>query len=269
MPDSDSKISTPQLSEPAQSKLRLTRPHALIKRTLERKEEKDQWGYVRQPAWKGVDVRVSKAAKRNALIVLDRLFKALEKDGIEVRMLDDRYDSSGTFAVRDHHDKVQLYVTEENKKVPHSPTTDELRYKNEHPYSSRIPKFDSVPTGRLQLVPGGTVDLSSEEALAKLIAKATDEVLRLLDEAADRRKVAETERRHEWERQEQERNEKARVEAFFKAAAAYRQYRDVMDYIEEVRRFGRAPDNQREEGQTLEDWLQWAECHARSIHPLA
>ncbi len=198
-------------SESKTSKLRLLRPHELIKRTLESKEEKDQWGYVRRPAWRGVDTRVSKLSKRNALIVLDRLFKSLEREDIQIRVFEGSYEKDGTFAIRGHYDKVQLHVEEEHKKVPHSATAEELRYKKEHPYSARIPKFDSVPTGTLVLVPGGVVDLSSEDALAKLIAKATTEIIQLLDKAAEQREIADAQRRRESERQRQEQEEKARV----------------------------------------------------------
>jgi hypothetical protein len=250
------------------SKLRLQQPHKLIKRTLETKEEKDQWGYARRPTWRGVDIRVSKAAKRNALIVLDRLFKSLEQQDIQVAVFDGHYEGDGTFATRGH-DKIQLYVEEEHKKVPHSPTEAELRYKKEHPYSARIPKYESVPTGKLNLVPGGVVDLSCEEMLSKVISKATDEVCQLLDAAAEQRRKAEAERRREADRQRQEQEEKSRVEALVKATAAFRQYRDMIDYIEEVRRFGKAPENQRKEGQSLEEWLRWAEWRARCIHPFA
>lgn len=254
---------------PSKAKLRLTRPHKLIQRTIESKEVKDKWGYVSRPAWQGVDVRVSKGAKRNALIVLDRLFKALEKRGIEVSVFEGgRYDTNGTFAVRDHYDKVQLFVTEDNKKVPHEPTAAELRYKEEHKYSARIPKYDSVPTGVLRLTPGGIVDLTSEETLGKLVDKATDEVVQKLDEATEHRKVAEAERRRQMRRETEEREEKARAEALIEASAAFRRYREMMDYIEEVRRFGSAPDNQRKEGQSLDEWLKWAERRARCMHPL-
>src|SRR5262249_31765021 len=151
-------------------KLRLTKPHSLIRRTLDLKVEKDMYGYERRPSWPGVDVRVSKPAKRNALIVLDRLFKELEKRDVEVSVIDGGYNANGTYAIKNRDDKVQLYVTEEYKKVPHVPTAKELREKDE-PFASRIPKNDSVPTGKLTLVPGGVVDLSSEETLAVLIAK--------------------------------------------------------------------------------------------------
>ena len=162
-------------------------------------------------------------------------------------------------------DKVRLQVTEEQKKVPHEPTAKELREKEAYPHSRRIPKFDAVPTGKLTLVPGGVIDLSSEEALGQLIEKATRDVLQLLDEEQRRRELEEAEQRRAWEKQQREQNEKARVDALYKAAAEFRQYRDLMEYIEEVRRFGKAPANQRQEGQSLEEWLKWAEwCTADS-----
>jgi hypothetical protein len=41
-----------------------------------------------------------------------------------------------------------------------------------------------------------------------------------------------------------------------------------MAYIEEVRRFGRVPADQWKEGQSLEEWLAWANWRARQLHPL-
>lgn len=249
-------------------KLRLTRPHPLIQRTIDSKVEKDAWGNERRPSWPGVDVRVSKPMKRSALIVLDRLFKALEKRDVEVSVLVGGYNATGTYAIRNRQDKVQIYLSEAYKKVPHIPTAKELRDQQESPYSCRIPKHDSVPTGKLSLVPGGVVDLTSEETLSALVAKATDDILRQLEQERERREAAELARSREWERQRREQEEKARVESLHKAAAAFRRYREMMDYIEEVRRFGRVPENQRIEGQSLDDWLGWAEWQARMIHPI-
>ena len=58
------------------------------------------------------------------------------------------------------------------------------------------------------------------------------------------------------------------MEAMCKAAAALHQYRLLTDYIEEVCRFGRVPDNQLRDGQTLEEWLTWAAWQAQWVHPL-
>jgi hypothetical protein len=248
-------------------KLRLQRPHRLVQRTMDLKPEKDAYGYVRQPAWPGVDIRVSKSAKRNALIVLDRLFKALEKVDVKVDVLQQNYGANGTFAVRDQ-DKVQLHVSEAHKKVAHEPTAKELREKERYPTMSRIPKWDDVPTGKLTLNPGGVIDLSSEAALGRVIAKAVDDIIQRLDVEREGRLAAEAARRREWQRQQEEQAEKTRVEALYKASDDLHRYRLLMDYIEEVRRFGRVPEDQLKDGQTLQEWLQWAEWRARIVHPL-
>jgi len=265
-----SKPTTPQPEITAaglpESKLKLLKPHELIRRTLDIKVAKDRWGYTQHPSWTGVDVRVSKAAKRNALIVLDRLFKALETREIKASVNTGGYGESGTFAVRGS-DKVQVYVTEEHRKVPHIPTAKELKDAAE-PFGRRVPKTDSVPTGNLTLVPGGIVDLSSEDHLARLIEKAVADILSQLDLLRTRREAAAQEQHRAWERQKEEQQEKARIDALHGASDALRRYQDMMQYIEEVRRFGRVPDNQRKEGQSLEEWLQWAEWQARRIHPL-
>jgi hypothetical protein len=265
--DNTKPIVDTNTQSPTEVKLRLNKPHLLIQRTLDIKVEKDPYGYDRQPRWPGVDIRVSKSSKRNALIILDRLFKTLEKRDVEISVMDGGYNANGTYAIRDRDDKVQLYVEEEHRKVPHVPTPKELREK-EGPFAPRIPKNDSVPTGKLTLVPGGVVDLSTEETLALLIAKAVDEIVHILDEQQARRKAAAAQQRREYERQKQEQEEKVRVESLHKAATAFRRYREMMDYIEEVRRFGRVPDDQGKEGQTLEEWLQWAEWQARIVHPI-
>lgn len=249
------------------ARLWLSRPHALIKRTLEIKVERDQCGYSRRTVWPGVDVRVSKEQKRNAFIILDRLFKALEQRDVKPSVTEGEQGELGTYAVSGR-DRVKIYVEEQYKKEPHTPTAKELREKERYPHLSRIPKYDSVPTGLLTLVPGGVVDLASEDALARLIDKAVDDIIRRLEVERNQRERAEAERRKEWERQRQNQEEKARIEALYKAADSFRWYRDMMEYIEEVRRFGRVPDDQRKEGQTVEEWLRWAEWRARSVHPL-
>jgi hypothetical protein len=255
------------IASTSDTKLRLSRPHALVKRTLEIKVEKDEYGYRRRAAWPGVDVRVGKEQKRNAFIILDRLFKALEQRDVKPSVTEGEQSELGTYALNGR-DRVKIFVEEQFKKESHQPTPKELREKERYPHLSRIPKHDSVPTGVLTLVPGGVADLSSEEALARLIKKAVEDIIRQLEVERNRRELAEAERHKEWERQRENQEEKARIEAFCKAADSFRRYREIMEYIEEVRRFGRVPDDQRKEGQTLEEWLRWAEWRARCIHPI-
>lgn len=248
-------------------KLRLTKPHPLIRKTqeMEQRRKRDEWAYLSRDPWPGVASSVSKGRKRVALAVMDRLFKALEAEELTVDLRDGP-PRHGVYAI-DGQDKIPLDITEEHCEVPHEPTQQELKRKERDPYY-RIPKRDVVPTGQLILSPGGRVDLSSQEALDVVLAKAVAEVKQQLDEARARREAEAQRREEEWRRQEEQRAEKARVEALHQAAKDLHQYRLLMDYIEEVRRFGRVPDDQRKEGQSLEEWIRWAEWKARCIHPL-
>ena len=126
--------------------------------------------------------------------------QGMDERGVEACVID--RDPPRTRHIRrsDRDDKVQLYITETCKKVPHVPTAKELRDKD-RPFAARVPKYDDVPTGKLTLIPGGVVNLSSEETLAKLIAKAADDVIQLLDQAKSRREAALAQQRQQYERQ--------------------------------------------------------------------
>lgn len=273
--------SEPALVQEAKStqKLRLTKPHRLIQRMLEKETPKPaDYGYYRHaPSKPEVDIQVSKAERRNALIVMDRLFKALEARDFKIEVTEGggyRHgsygnDAAGTYATSsDGRDRTRVSISEEHKKVPHVPTAKELKEKELHKYGPAIPKYDNVPTSKLTLSPGGVVDLSSETAVGRVVQKAVIEVeAKLLKRRLEREADEETQRR-EQRRQKDEATEKARVEALHKASASMRNYQNLMDYIAEVRRFGRVPSDQRREGQTLEEWLRWAEWQARLIHPI-
>lgn len=254
-------------TEPEQSsgfRPRLTNPHNLIRRSME-EPKKDQWGFTSHSRFQPVDARVSKQQKRLAMFVLDRLFKAIEAAEMQVEVLD-QHPHRGTYAIAGY-DKAQIYISEEQRQVEHVATPEELRRKAEYP-RHKIPKWDSVPTGRLILHPGGVVDLSSQEALAKLIDKAMADIRQTLATQRERRESEQRRRNEEFRREQEKRHEQERVELLHKSADALHRYEILMRYIEEVRRFGKVPDNQRREGQTLEEWLQWAEWQARILHPL-
>lgn len=220
---------------------------------------------VRPNTWPGLDIHVSKAQRRTALAIMDRLFKALESRDLKIEAAEG-YSGRGTFAASGR-DKAQLSLSEAYKKVEHVPTAKELREKEKYSYT-RIPKWDDVPTGKLTLKPGGPVDLSSEEAVRKLIDKAVAEIEEQIAQARESRQKQEQRQHEEYQRQQAEREEKARAESLHKAAKALHEYRLLMEYIEEVRRFGHVPDDQRREGQSLDEWLEWAQWQARQVHPM-
>lgn len=246
-------------------KWRLTKPHRLVQAALEADRAKpNPYTYRLPDPGLNLSIHVSKAQKRMALIVMDRLIKALAQQDIEVEVLDGP-PQRGAYAVVGH-DRTPVGLSELTKQVAHEPTAKELQ--DHEKYGSRIPKWDQAYTGELHLTPGGRVDLSSEQTLQKVIDKAVADVQAELAKAKAKRE-AEAEIRHrEFERAETQRREDERVKALYAAADSFDRYCKLMDYIAEVRRFGRVPDNQRVEGQTLEEWLNWAEWRARHIHPI-
>lgn len=256
---------SPDVPAPPGYKLRLIRPHPLVQNMRQRVETPDPYGRPSSSERQRLDVQVSKQMFKPALVVMDRLIKALETQGLKVEVTED-HRGHGTYVCHGR-DRAQLSVRERTRRVEHVPTDKELREKERYSWT-RIPKWDDEHTGELELLPGGRVDLSSDEAIDLLVRKAVADAIELIGKARKRREAEEAERRREWERQQAIAAEKERVEAMKKAAAALREYRVLTDYIEEVRRFGRIPDDQRREGQTLEEWLAWAEAQAQQIHPL-
>lgn len=252
---SDEAVSTP----------RLVRPHPLIQNTRRPPEPLDPYGRSSRNEVRRLDVEVSKAMFKQALVEMDRFIKALETRGLKIEITED-HQGRGTFA-SEGRDRVQISIHERTKRVEHVPTDKELREKERCSWI-KIPKWDDLHTGELELTPGGRVDVSSDEAIGALVQKAVADAIELIGKARERREQDEAQRRREWERQQALVEEKQRVKAMMEAAAALGQYRLLTKYIEEVRRFGRVPDDQRREGQTLDDWLTWAEAHAQQIHPL-
>jgi hypothetical protein len=253
------------VSERPGFRLRLTKPHRLIQNTQPESTCRDSFGSPLRNPQKGVDVRVSKGMFKTALVVMDRFIKALEAQDLAVEVTNDQRER-GTFA-RQGDDRVQLHISEKHKRVEHVPSAKELREKERYSWT-RIPKWDNVPTGELVLEPGGVVDLSSDAAINQLISKAVADAIDNLGRVRKQREAAQAAQKLEWDRRRRIEEEKKRVAALHQAAEALRQYRALTKYIEEVRRFGRVPDDQRCEGQTLEQWLRWAEARAKDIHPL-
>ncbi|MDO8543034.1 MAG: hypothetical protein Q7S40_21525, partial [Opitutaceae bacterium] len=138
-----------------------------------------------------LDVQVSKAMFKPALVVMDRFIKALQGQGLNVEVTEDHH-GRGTYAC-DSRDRVQLSIRERTKRVEHVPTDKELREKERCPWT-RIPKWDDLHTGELELSPGGRVDLSSDDSINQLVRKAVTDVVELIGRARKSREAEEAER---------------------------------------------------------------------------
>ena len=247
-------------------KLRLTHPHPLVSRTTYKTDTRDRAGHSLPNDYEGIDVRVSRDKFRVSLAAMDRLLKAVEQRGLQVRV-DRDYKSRGTYVYSGHYDKCQVYLEEEHRRVEHVATAKEKADQARYGIRS-TQKWDYLPTGKLILYPGGTVDLTSQQAFDDLIQRAIAGITTTIERAKEARMVREEAARRESDRQRKVEEEKKRTEALCKSADALHQYRLLLEYIEEVRRFGRVPSDQLRDGQTMQEWLQWALAHAKAIHPL-
>jgi hypothetical protein len=242
----------------------LRKPHALISGTTCKTQGCSGAGHVLRNDHEGVDVRVSKRMFRTALAVLDLLIKDLEKREIEV--VNEPGYNGGTFAVRGR-DRCALSVTEHHRRVEHVLTAQEEARAAKYDWD-RPPKWDYVASGELSISPGGRVDLKDETTVKVTVNEAVAGVERELERKRASREAAEESQRREWERQSRIEQDKQKKESMLKSARQLHEYRLLLEYIEEVRRVGRVPGDQLEPGQTLEQWLAWAEEKARRLHPL-
>jgi hypothetical protein len=253
---------------PGQIRLRLTQPHPLIGKTEFKCDARNSNGHAMSNDHEGVDTRVSRGQFRVALAILDRLFKALGKEGLTIHNEQHNYrNRRGTYVFRGNSDSCQVYVEEEFRRVEHVPTAKEKAEQERYSFS-RPQRWDYVPTGELTLHPGGMVDLSNQEALDDLIKRSVTEVLEEIEQQRMSRVAREEKQHREAEERRREEEEKQRVESLHKSADALHRYRLLMEYIEEVRRHKRIPSNQLRDGQTLAEWIRWAEAQARAVHPL-
>ena len=144
---------------------RLCVPHSLISRTSCKSHGCSGAGHRMHNDPDGVDVRVSKQMFKMAPSILDQLFKEVEKREIKV-VCEPGY-SGGTYAVRGR-ERVAIALSERFRRLEHVPTPKEQAQMKEHAWD-RPPKWDFFPSGELNLTPGGTLDLSSEESVAAMV----------------------------------------------------------------------------------------------------
>lgn len=243
---------------------RLRKPHPLISRTKYKNGGCERPGHVLRNDHEGVDVRVSKAMFHTALSILDLLFKELETRNIEI---DNQAGYNGGTYARRGQDHCEIVLKEHFHRADHVMTAQEKARADKYSWD-RPPKWDFLPTGELSLVPGGTFNLQDDAGVRAQILDAASTIEQELERKKSARESEERRRHEEWERQQRIEHEKKKRESMLKSAQKLLEYRLLLAYIEEVRRVGRIPADQIEPGQTLEQWLAWAEERVRRLHPL-
>lgn len=227
-----------------------------------------------------LDVDVSKALMGRALRIMNAVVKAFEKRGWTVTVgAGEDYGSHVTVLGQ----RVSFGIREPRKQIPNEPAKPERLVTGEW-YTPFRAKYSQVPSGRLCLVIrnrwGRAVEKSlSDGKTVRLEEKLNDfmvTVVALAHERSEwdqRRLEAEQQRREAEQRRlaEQRRMEveKARLKALEDQAQRWHRSRILVEYVAAVRTHMAQEEEMGVEAGELEEWLAWAESHARALNPLS
>lgn len=260
-------------------------PHPLIKATAKRLKQRDDWADpkgLRSAPSEVLNLQVTRGALDRALRITDVLIKALEVQGVEIRV-DDA--AKATYLIM-NETSVSFMVTEHVARSRHEATPAEIKAKERYwnrtrwdssPSFPSIPDYDYTPTGLLTISAGhwhgrnwrDTAKTSLENRLGEVVAGlfALAEEIRAKQEDERRR---EEERRRALERyeflkdrleQEQKRFKKLEEEAVnLERAMRLRIYADAVE-----QRAMTCVDGMTKE---LDDWLAWTRAKADWLDPL-
>ena len=228
-----------------------------------------------------------KQTRDRAFRIMDTLLKALEERGYDVGGKPERYGGTTLVTVLGMVFDVRLY--EPCRRQVHLLTPEEQQRKKQYG-SVYVPAHDTVPTGKLCLefrTHGGWMVLAHrkdgervrlENTLNELIVS----VLRKVD--AERQAERERERKAAIQREAELRKqaeaehgrqlalaaeqEQARVQELLAEVKRWRDSREIMAYLDEIRRLVAARGHVIQPESKLAHWMHWAEGVATSLNPI-
>lgn len=228
-----------------------------------------------------------KETRDRAFRIMDALFKALEERGYDVGGKPEPFGGTTLVTVLGVVFDVRLH--EPCRRQVHLLTPEEQQRKKQYG-SVYVPAHDMVPTGKLCLefrTQGGWMVLAHrkdgervrlENTLNDLIVSvlrkvdAERQAAREWERKAAIQREAELRKQAEAERQRQlalaAEQEQARVQALLAEVKRWRDSREILAYLDEVRRVVTARGQVIEPGSTLAQWMSWAESVANSLDPL-
>lgn len=228
-------------------------------------------------------VLVTKGAISRSMAIWDRLLKAVEASGFNVRM---EQKHPGRTIITVDGENLCVRVREKTTRSKHIPTPAELERMERLNLSHCEPTWDVQPTGKLVLTitylngSNETFPLVTwNDSGRKLLEGRLDTILDVLKEVAndlkrqrvlweerERIKKVEEPRRQEAIRFQAE--EKEKTEQLERQASAWTFACSMRSFIQAVREKATRRTGAVESGSTLDQWIQWAERHANSIDPV-
>jgi hypothetical protein len=230
-----------------------------------------------------LNVDVSRETIPRSMLVWDRLLKAVEASGFEVRMTKE-YPARTIVTV--DGEPLSIRVREVVSRSEHVPTAAEKERMERLNLTHVGPTWDYRPSGRLVL----TIDFvnchnqtstqvtwtdTKKKRIEDRMGSVSDVLVEVANDLKRRRALwEERERiRKEEERQRQEAarivaEERKRCEQLERQASAWTLACSIRQFIQAVREIATRRTGAVEEKSPLDRWVQWAERHAASIDPV-
>jgi hypothetical protein len=270
----------------------LTDPHPLVAKTVAalRRAKPNHQGYL-IPTALALNVNVSLDGADRAMCIVDALLKALDARGYETLIRPARGDvGRPVTVVKIREDEVPITLTERINEVKRDDLLPPNRSRRRPPKRWNAPYEPSPLQPRVDLVPSGQytlrIDLGyprgirctwsdgkqqrvdqllNEFVVGLVIAAEKLKEARLEREAREREWRAEEARRLEEERRLE--IEEGRVRALDRALTAWRDARDIREYVAAARKVlsdeGALPPDA-----PIFTWLEWAESYAGRLDPV-
>jgi hypothetical protein len=235
-------------------------------------------GLLRPEKIRRLNVCVSKESIQRAMLIWDRILKAVEASKLKIRM---ENEAPCRTIVTVDGEELSVSLKEKSARSEHKPTPAEKREMERSRHFHGVPKWDYTPTGILIL----SIDhekrnehkwtdgkkriedrLSSLAEVMMDVAKDIKE-RRARAEEWHRNWVEEVRRRQEAARLQAEENR--RIEQLERQASVWRSACSLRGFIDAVREEARRRSGAIEPGSPVDQWVLWAERHAASIDPVA
>ena len=256
--------------------------HPLVVRTLDslknaRLEDDD----LLKPVGLGcLDVRVSRSSLDRAIRIIDALINALESRGFAVSVSNGLEPKS---SVEILGEPIQFALTESMERVEQELTSAEKKERLKSPWLYSTPRYESLPSGRLELIIKDNAGQGLRKRWADRENKRLEDqlnaflagLIRIASEAKSERIELERERK-EREAEEQRkakqerrlRKEAERLRVLDSEMTAWQKARMIRAYITDVRERALQTGICNEEGSDLAKWISWVSEQADRIDPI-
>lgn len=234
-------------------------------------------GLLRPDKIKRLNVCVGKESIQRAMLIWDRILKAVEASKFKVRM--EKEAPCRTIVTVDG-EELNITLKEKSARSEHKPTPAEKREMERNRHFHDVPKWDYTPTGILVL----SIDHNKSnehkwtDGKKRIEDRLTSIAEVLVDVAKDIKesRARAEEWKRNWAEEQRLRQEAARLQAeenrridqLERQASSWRSVCLLRGFIDAVRGEATRRSGAIEGGSPVDQWLRWAERHAASIDPV-